>query len=70
MRVKISTFMLVVYWSAIASAGEREISAGSYFSPVPYVDLALGVGIHKLDRSDNSLGGYERGRSRGSQSAD
>lgn len=53
MRFKISTFMLVVYLSAIASAGAGEISAGSYFSPVPYVDLALGVGIHKLDRSDS-----------------
>jgi hypothetical protein len=65
MKFKISTFMLVVYLSAIASAsaganaGAEKISARSYFSPVPYVDLALGMGIHKLDRSDNSSENYE-----------
>lgn len=60
MGFKISTYLLVVSWLSIASASAQDNSAGSYFSPVPYVDLALGMGIHKLDRSgSDSVDGDE-----------
>jgi len=54
MGFKISTYLLVVSWLSITSASALGSSAGTYFSPVPYVDLALGVGIHKLDRPGSS----------------
>ena len=54
MGFKIRTYLLVASWLSIASASAQDNSAGSYFSPIPYVDLALGMGIHKLDRSDSS----------------
>lgn len=56
MRLKINTFILAVYLLGVAGVSAGEISEGFVFSPVTYVDLAIGMGIHKLDGSDSGIG--------------